>query len=214
MSQWVKPRHKVRDSGVINPEDFNEAIRPFDEQAKSAIGSSNVSSEALSTLDRSTNYEEGIALRVAIVQRESELAEDEDPGTEVSVTESMGWVVVHKKEFSTLGGSLYMLWSFQMGCGSDQNEIVSVQYGLRVNGGVINELVVGDQDYFDSAPSMELGVGGFHQGVEVDGAVQLPPGRHLVECVAKTIPLPGLTTQVGAKSYVYRSQFSLELAEA
>ena len=212
MSQWVFARHKIQPAGVINPEDFNEAILPYQRKAAGDIDGSNVSTSMQSSLVREDNFDFDLALRVARLELNVECPGSIEPGNELHIEESLGWIPVHTYSFSTVGGSLYFLWTFQMGMDTS-NEIAHAQYGVQINGGEISELAVGDQDSYYAAYSMEVGVSGVSGGVELDGAIDLPPGNHTITVVARTIPIRSLLTST-ATTYIYNSQLSLELAEA
>ena len=64
-------------------------------------------------------------------------------------------------------------------------------FAFRVDGAVLPDSVIGDQDFFSSDEHMEIGMSGAHDSFLLDLTVYLSPGAHTIEVVGQTRNLVG-----------------------
>lgn len=187
---WTFPRRKPRDGHVLDPRNANAWVADLD-AASASLDAANVA-DTLADEARASVLADAGQARIKVLADWEEFGVTDEVGTEV--LKGAGWTVIQSYSFSHDGGVLEVLWSGQYEGNSDNNEVASLQTGIRVNGGTVPETVIGDQDSTVEGPSMELGLGGYFGGFTNHLAVRLPPGNYTVEGVAQVLELPGVTS--------------------
>ncbi len=71
-------------------------------------------------------------------------------------------------------------------------------FAFRVDGAVLPDSVIGDQDFFSSDEHMEIGMSGAHDSFLLDLTVYLSPGAHTIEVVGQTRNLVGTRRELAA----------------
>lgn len=185
---------------MVDYEDFNSTIIPFVEEAGN-LGEQNWS--ATSGLVRDEDLDPGVGLAFAHTYTESDASDSvQNPtGNEAIVQPISSWVEVEgmSAEFTSSGEALYVLASLQYSTAYPATlgtQLVWTKFGIALDGAVLPELVVGDQDTGPEGPAMEIGVTGYGRGVDIDGVIKLEPGYHRVTVMAWVDNIEDLTTEI------------------
>jgi len=225
---WTFPKYIPRAGQVVDADDFNDMFEPL-YGATRRLNEHNLSSDIASNITR-TDVDEDVSFRTMHKYNVIDASEGANPSasTPFEVACSSIWTAVPMdgtnefQTFSSRGGMLYVCASLQY-CYSyferyvldttgptvlagqeDTSDVIYVQFGVRVDGAFEAVSLVGDQDELSSGLTMETGVGGMMQGVEVDIAVPITPGQHTLEIVARVQSLGGEEDRMSA--YIYSTE--------
>lgn len=227
---WTFPKYIPRAGQVVDADDFNDMFEPL-YGATRRLNEHNLSSDIASNITR-TDVDEDASFRTMHKYNFIDASEGANPSasTPFEVACSSIWTAVPMdgtnefQTFSSRGGMLYVCASLQY-CYSyfertvldtsvspaavvsgqdDTSDVIYVQFGVRVDGAFEAVSLVGDQDELSSGLTMETGVGGMMQGVEVDIAVPITPGQHTLEIVARVQSLGGEEDRMSA--YIYSTE--------
>jgi len=224
---WKFPKRLPRTGQVVDAEDFNEGLQPFFEEALK-LNEQNVSTDLQSQLTLA-DVDEDISFRTLHKSNFIDASEGNLPTTVTpfKVPCSEAWTPIPMDgtdtafDFSSRGGALYIVaslqyayshwerWSYDEGVnlvvGSfEWHDIIHVQFGVRIDGAFEAISLVGDQDSLNAGVTMETGVSGLMQGVDIDICVPITPGRHTVEIVARCETVPGEQDRMNA--YIYSTE--------
>lgn len=200
---WKFPRRIPKTGQILDAQDLDDAFVPYVDEEGGHLGEQNFSSSLANDLIRETDLAPDICMRVATAQVVVDASEGptsvptpaDEPFTQNAlaqqVTATGTWVPIEglSYTFTSKGGTLYALASMQLGVtfpkwdGPTDNNIITMRLGIRVDGAVYPILTIGDQDSYDEGDFMELGVGGWCQGVDVEGSIPITPGSHTVDFV-------------------------------
>jgi hypothetical protein len=211
---WKFPKRIPRAGEVVDVHDFNDGIQPFVEE-DGRLNEHNWN-EDLKTQLTLGDMDEDIAHRVLHKSNLLDASEGSNPSavTPFEIDGSSVWQPLAMDgtntsyEFRSRGGVLYIVASLQWSAykptigvvgtpgppftypdGETDNSDYRIQhtlFGIRIDGALEPISVIGDQDSLSEAVNMETGISGLWQGVDIDIAVPVGPGRHTVEVVAKT----------------------------
>ena len=181
-------------------EDFNSTILPFSEEA-GMLGEQNWSSASGTGSILRADLDVGVGLAFAHTYVKSDCADSVNfpLGTEATLASTSTWTEIEgmSVEFTSTGEALYILASMQESTGTGvltSTNLVWVKFGITLDGAILPELTVGDQDTGPEGPVMEVGVSGYGQGVDIDGMVRVTPGYHRVAVVAFATHVEGAGT--------------------
>lgn len=184
--------------------DLNDGFLPVVEEMDGNLGEHNWSDDLRTQLFRTTDLADDVTQRVnsgtdryKVVDASGTVpAKGSNPDlVEIPPTQSWEPIADLTHTFTTNGGFVYVIASFQTGrsrptdqLGSVQPQLLNMRFGVRIDGAVEPVLVVGDQDFYQEGSRMELGVDGWGQGVDIDGILPLAPGQHTIDIVASCRP--------------------------
>ncbi len=227
---WKFPKRLPRTGQVVDAEDFNEGLQPFFEEALK-LNEQNVSTDLQSQLTLA-DVDEDISFRTLHKSNFIDASEGNLPTTVTpfKVPCSEAWTPIPMDgtdtvfAFSSRGGALYIVASLQYAYSYfertlldtstspatlvegdvEWHDIIHVQFGVRIDGAFEAISLVGDQDSLNAGVTMETGVSGLMQGVDIDICVPITPGRHTVEIVARCETVPGEQDRMNA--YIYSTE--------
>ena len=107
------------------------------------------------------------------------------------------WTVIHpavlsKTANSSDGGHFRLVAGAQYTVQDTNPDSTSYTlFAFRVDGAVLPDSVIGDQDFFSSDEHMEIGMSGAHDSFLLDLTIYLSPGAHTIEVVGQTRNLVG-----------------------
>lgn len=217
---WRHPNDLPRAAGAINHRDVTEAIRPATEEVNGKrLNEHNIAenfeTSGSSTPTRAADFDLGISLKFFYEEYYEDCSDTESGSSPVRIDQSLDWIEVVSKDFSTVGGDLYLLTDVQY-CAftANQSYCSYLQLAYKLNGQVVRESIIGDLDVACEAESMETGIGGYHQGAQVEFDFnRIPPGNHTVALVARVLPLPGVSDDNDVSALLFAYQMTGELAE-
>lgn len=196
---WKFPKRIPRTGQVVDHRDFADGLVPFIEE-DGRLNEQNWSSDLYSQLDRKTDLDEDVAWRLVTGDAFENPYRDVLSSTFTSGSNSFAvqhatrtWQVVDRTnlrmEFTSRGGSLYVIWGAQMiplaPLTLGTAAIPFLVPGIRVDGVVYPVSCAGSLDVMSRGENMEVGLSGANAFV-VDVAIpELVPGRHVVEAVVK-----------------------------
>jgi len=108
------------------------------------------------------------------------------------------WTAIHptyltKEVTSTDGGHFRRVAGAQYSVADTNVDSTSYTlFGFRVDGAVLPDSIIGDQDFFSSDDHMEIGMSGAHDSFLIDITIYLSPGIHTIEVVGQTRNLVGI----------------------
>jgi len=184
---WRFPRRTPQEGDVMDHQDFDEGWTPYVEE----LG--HLDEENFDTdLKAQLTWEDmavDVHRRIAAVQ----LINDDDDRLAVGVNEWDVerldiWVPILGMEvpFTSHGGTLAISMSAQALRPAGQRSLLYSQYALEVDGTVIPETVMGDQDILYEGESMETGYEGTRYAVHLEAVVPVTPGDHIVRAVVRS----------------------------
>ena len=179
---WKFPRRLPRTDQVVDYRDFNDGLMPFAEE-DGKLNEHNWSDDLQTQLTRATDLDDDISFRVGHVYTVEDASENYN-GSPEFVEADVGWTLVPDMtyEFSTRGGSVYVICSLQFGAGNLQTTaLVYTRFAIRLDGAILPISLVGDQDFYSSGATMEIGLSGRMQGVDIDHSFPVAAGKHTVE---------------------------------
>lgn len=182
---WKFPERLPRTNRVVDYRDFNSALLPFAEE-DGRFNEHNWNEDLQTQLTRATDLDDDVSFRVGHVFIEEDASENFN-GTPEFIEADGGWTLIPDMtfSFSTRGGVLYVLGSLQFGVGDiATTALVYTRLAVRLDGAILPESVVGDQDFYSSGATMEIGLAGRLQGADIDHSIPIAAGRHIVELVA------------------------------
>ena len=224
---WRQPRRVPKTGQVLDGQDLDDGLIPFVEEADGSLGEHNWSDSLQTDLTRATDLADDICMRV----ENSHLIADASDGPLAAgasgappgggsaainaqqIPATGLWFPIEglSKTFTTAGGMLYALASMQLAvtyprvnAGSltaNYPNICTMRVGMRVDGQVYNILTIGDQDHYEEGDLMEMGLGGWMIGTDIDGCVPLSPGSHVLDFV------------ISAHVFVDRDDTSLQVTD-
>lgn len=109
------------------------------------------------------------------------------PPNEWSTPKKDTWVPIEdlEKEFTSYGGTLTVVASMQVLRDAGQRSPLYTQFAFELDGTVLAETVLGDQDQLYEGASMETGLEGTRYGVLLQATFPISPGTHIVRAVLK-----------------------------
>ena len=203
------PRRRVRNSETHNIQDMNDAILPAVEEM-GRLNEHNFSDDMQAQLTL-TNMSTDVAFNII---QEGYFVDVSDKGTEANVDAAWTagtlfrlpqdgrwtpiWPEKLTKTFSSRDGGMFRLvsgaqWGSErivVGVATPMTHpgISSyIRLGFRVDGSIIPDSIIGDQDYASSHKIMEKGLCGQIGSFLADFTMYLHPGSHTVEVVAQNV---------------------------
>jgi hypothetical protein len=201
------PKHAQASTEVVDLDAVNENFKAYTEEVENKLNEHNFSADAW---DR-TNMSNDISLRLFASLYNSGESPDryEDysgsypsfPSNSVRVPPTGAWHTIMSKQFDSKGGILWVIGTCQFGLFVPNLELYSgvpgVQFGIRVNGVLIDDSVDGtldleievidDEDNMNGSWNPTPGHARFRHPIRVQATPAVPPGNVLVELVASTI---------------------------
>lgn len=108
------------------------------------------------------------------------------------------WTPIHAatltKTFTSADGGMFRLIAggqYSVESGVFFTGTTYTLFAFRIDGAVLPDCVIGDQDFYNSDAHMEIGTTGTHDGFLLDFIVYLSPGIHKVEVVGQTRNISG-----------------------
>ena len=211
------PRRRVRNTETHNAQDMNESIYPVVEEM-GRLNEHNFNQTMAAQLNIS-DLERDVAFNTI---QEGYFIDVSDKNLTAITTAWAGghlhripqdnrWGVVWpsklSKTFSSLEGGMFRIVAGGQ-WGSERIAVVAVSsyliYSLRVDGGIIPDSAIGDQDFAQEHAKMEKGQGGQLGAFLIDFTMYLGPGSHTVEVVVNNTFLknePRRTPLVSSPTY-------------
>lgn len=191
------PKRRIKNDQIHNYEDFDESLSfVVDEMGKlNEQNFSNSMQAELSITDMQRDvcfqgYSNYIFLDVSTNNTAN-------PSNSV-IKQNNLWTAIHPDELSKTvesvdGGHFRLVAGGQYSV--PPTLLSSTSYTLfafRIDGAIIPDSVIGDQDHFSSDDHMEIGTSGAHDGFLLDLTIYLTPGIHTIEVVGRTNNLAGI----------------------
>jgi len=205
------PRRRILASGCIDPEDFTDALREF-EETLGALGSGNLNAGSWGTLDPSddTEYETGALAnttasdswtenRLAAAYTDNVATAFGQANCDV-LDNARSWQQIPEtlSTFSCDSGRLRLSLSVQLTqfsaqttTGNNDAQPISVKLGVFMDGSLIVDSVIGGLDLSSEPANMEQGIGYFTFSQPLEVTVPVQSGRHTVYGVLWVEPLEG-----------------------
>lgn len=188
------PKRRIKNEQTHNFEDFDESLDfVVDEMGKlNEHNFSNVMKTELQVTDMAMDVcFKGYSNNVFI-----DVSANNTANTSVLKQNSL-WTAVHpsvltKQVTSSDGGHFRLLAGGQYSVKPANPDSTSYTlFAFRVDGAVLPDSILGDQDFFSSDDHMEVGSSGAHDSFLLDLTVYLSPGIHTIEVVGQTRNLVG-----------------------
>mgnify|MGYP001309109821 CR=1 FL=1 len=191
------PRRRVRNSEVQDVQDMNDTLLPVVEEM-GRLNEHNFSS-TMSNEITITDMATDVAFKVAHGSKYIDVSTNNTGLTTLTrVPQNELWTPIHPtqltKTFTSEDGGMFRLIAGGQ-YSVDISAFASTSYtlfGFRIDGAVLPDCIIGDQDYFSSDIHMEIGTSGVHDSFLLDFIVHLTPGIHKVEVVAQTRNIGGV----------------------
>jgi len=194
---WRFPRKKPRAGQIMSAIDFDEGLRPFvdelghyeDENFNESLKGQLVEASMATDVHR----------RIAICAVENDDDDRTLPDFQFVVSVKDAWVPIDdlEKPFTSFGGTLSLSSSMQVWRPPGPSELggwkasnLYAQFAFEVDGSVITESVIGDQDTHFEGVSMETGMEGLVYSTSGEAVITITPGSHLVRVMARLIHGP------------------------
>jgi len=190
------PRRRVFDNQVIDPTDWSDTWTPFAELL-GALDEHNISSTVSTSADIQDDFDPasfGVFGQTGFVN-------DDHLAAMYGVSSTAVWTPVYSnliqgtrqwisipntsETFKSGAGRLriQLRCSFRTGVGVGGGRPVGLKMGLRLNGGMITESVIGGQDVGTEAPNMEQGIGWNRHTQNLEVTVPVSTGTHNIQGV-------------------------------
>jgi len=189
------PRRRVFDNQVIDPTDWAETWSPFAELL-GAVDEHNISSVTSTTADIEDDFDPnvfGVFGQTGAVTDDHLAAMYDTPASSLWVGDSYQvqgtrqWLNMPNtfETFKSGAGRLriQLRGSFRTGVGVGGGRPVFIKMGVRLNGGLITESVIGGQDTGSEAPNMEQGIGWNRHTQNLEVTVPVSTGTHTIQGV-------------------------------
>lgn len=205
------PRRRVFDNQVVDPTDWAETWSPFAELL-GAVDEHNISSATSTTADIEDDFDPacfGVYGTVGFVDNDALAAmygvnttAAYAPVTGNRVDGQRQWASIPNTfaDFYSEGGKLriQLRAAFRSGAGYDAGRPYTVKIGIRVDGGLVSESVIGGQDSGSEAANMEQGIGINRHTQSPEVTVPISTGRHSIQGVIwmetmEGVPISNLT---------------------
>lgn len=203
------PRRRVKNSETHNTQDMNDAILPVVEEM-GRLNEHNFNSDMQAQLAL-TDMSQDVAFNISCPYTSwsgSHVVDISDKGTEANIDAALAvspptlfripqdnkwhalWPDKLSRPFTSRDGGMFrFLASGQWG--SERMTQVPVssyfRFAFRIDGAIIPDSVVGDQDYFQSNDRMETGMAGQLGAFLLDFTLHLNPGQHTVDVVVQNL---------------------------
>jgi len=201
------PRRRIRNEETHNVQDMNDTLLPVVEEM-GRLNEHNFNSTMQTELTL-TDMSNDVAFNIScpsISWSGSHVVDVSDKGTEANIDVALAagslfripqdnkwhalWPDKLSRSFiSRDGGMFRFLASGQWG--SERMTQVPVssyfRFAFRIDGAVIPDSVIGDQDYFQSNDRMETGLAGQLGAFLLDFTLHLNPGQHTVDVVVQNL---------------------------
>jgi len=205
------PRRRVFDNQVVDPTDWVETWSPFADLLGS-VDEHNISSVTATTADIVDDFDPtcfGVYGTVGAIDNDalaamygvnSTAAYSGVTGNRVEGARRWGNIPNTYTSFYSEGGKLriQLRAGFRSGAGLYVGRPYTVKIGIRVDGGLISESVIGGQDSGSEAANMEQGIGINRHNQSPEVTVAVSPGEHTVQGVIwmetmEGVPISDLT---------------------
>lgn len=206
---WEFPKRLPRPTSVINPEDHNETLRPFENRLGS-LNEHNFDTAMKTQLVRKTDLAEDVAMSVAFSYKAGEAKKllTYEPGEIDSggIIRGVSRVVRHLDGWQTIpdaqvdfvtGGGNFFVWAgggFAMAGEDNSFAIGTARLTIMVDGTPYPELTVGALDDSEQGLHMERGIAGFRGGYSIQGVIPLAAGHHVLQLAVDIDDYPGRTS--------------------
>ena len=199
------PRRRVRPLEVQDIQDMNDTLLPVVEEM-GRLNEHNfdtVLSSELSVGDMDLD----VAFKVAHGETYVDVSDNDIIGNLPNLTrisQSELWISVHPtiltKSFTSEDGGSYRLIAGGQYSSEKPSSTTTAQtlFAFKIDGAVLPDSIIGDQDFYHADPHMEIGFSGQADGFLLDLIVYLAPGIHTVEVVAQTRNLVGVRRETVA----------------
>lgn len=210
---WKYPRRVPQANCVLDFRDLNDGFLPTVEEDGN-LGEQNWSDRLQTQLTRTTDLNTEVSMRTAQVSFILDASDGLD-STAAKVQNTQSWQTIPglTRTLVSTGGTLYVLGTFQYSIGDSlaDDDLAYARFGIQLDGAVFPILVNGDQDFYSEADGMEVGIGGFSQGVDVEGSFPVLPGEHTVDIVCNVRNLPGAQGSASAPGFYNRELIVVEM---
>lgn len=193
------PRHRVRNSQTHNAQDMNDAILPVVEEM-GRLNEHNFSQQIKTELTVN-DMEVDVAFNLL---GDGHFIDVSDKGTEANITaagtslftipQNNRWVAARpttlSKSFTSKEGGMFrILASGQWGSERITKQDVSsyLRFCFKVDGAIIPDSIIGDQDFSEAHVKMENGQSGQLGAFLLDFTMYLHPGAHIVELMVQNL---------------------------
>lgn len=205
------PRRRLFDNQVVDPTDWSDTWTPFAELLGS-VDEHNISSATSTTADIEDDFDPacfGVYGTVGFVDNDA-LAAMYGVNTTAAYAPVTGNRVEGQRQWASIpntfadfyseGGKLriQLRAAFRSGAGLHAGRPYTVKIGIRVDGGLVTESVIGGQDIGSEASNMEQGIGINRHTQSPEVTVPISTGRHSIQGVIwmetmEGVPISNLT---------------------
>lgn len=190
------PKRRIKNGQIHNYEDFDESVSfVVDEMGK--LNEHNFNSAMQAELQL-TDMERDVCFKGYSNDIVIDVSTNNVGLTTLSVIQQNNiWTPIHADELtkqveSEDGGHFRLVAGGQYSVPETEPDSTSYTlFAYRIDGGVLPDSVVGDQDFFSSDDHMEIGTSGAHDSFLLDLTVYLSPGIHTIEVVGQTRNIEG-----------------------
>ncbi len=195
------PKRRIKNDQTHNYEDFDESLSfVVDEMGK--LNEHNFSNQMKAQL-QITDMEIDVCFKGYSNYIFIDVSTNDTSQPNLSVIKQNSlWTAIHPtqltKEVESVDGGHYRLVAGgQYSVPSTVRGSTSYTlFAFRIDGSVIPDSIIGDQDFFSSDDHMEIGTSGAHDGFLLDLTVYLTPGIHTIEVVGQTRNIEGTKREV------------------
>ena len=195
---WRYPKRRIVPGSVLDVQDFNDALRPLVEET-GRLEEQNLSDDLGTELTLATDCDTDVAWRYAhaFASDEETLADANaqlDPtvsSNEMRVYQSFDWQPITDLDatFRTEDFAPYYICAsgaYALDSSASAGSVHAYfRFALEIDGRVIPETIIGDQDSNHENENMELGMSGQFGGFLVESVVPLAPGVHTIRAVVQ-----------------------------
>lgn len=196
------PRRRVRNTETQNAQDMNDALLPVVEEM-GRLNEHNFNQTIKGELTLNTDLTRDVAFKVVndfVLLDASPMAPNLEPNKS-TITKNQVWQEIHPdeltKDFTSVDGGMFRL----IASGQFVTHPSSVstvypfpsytRYAFKIDGAIMPDSIIGDQDYSQSHQYMEIGYAGLYGSFLLDFTIYLHPGKHRVAVVGWSSPSKG-----------------------
>jgi len=196
------PKRRVRPSEAHDIQDMNDSLLPVVEEM-GRLNEHNFSGVMGGELDI-TDMDLNVAFKTVHSEVFIDVSTNNAAGllAVTNIPQNELWTPIHAdtltKTFTSTDGGMFRLiaggqYSIKSTpSGPDYDSSPYNLFAFRIDGAVLPDCIIGDQDFYNSDPHMEIGATGAHDSFLLDFIVHLSPGIHTVEVVCQTRNILGV----------------------
>jgi len=207
------PKRRILVTGSLSPEDYEEAVRPFEERL-GAVNEHDFDAGALKNTELDGDFDAGALVRTAYTDsgfsadvpgalalgyngpwlaNTSSAIEVFAINNAQLVTETQTWITIAGTSLTKdMDSCRLCIQVGGQGAGYKwENNVRCYKFGVFLNGALISESVIGGLDEGSEMPNMDQGVGWVTLPFDMEVTVPVPRGRHTVHAAIWVQPQPG-----------------------